>query len=116
MFGDYGPRGRWFLCAAVLSLFAISVGTAQKSETGSSDSISQQQVVAAAVPSGLAPDEYVAGVPWTGTPGVTVTVDELIAREAARSPLTATKPVRNKPMLHHDGSKSANPYAPAASQ
>jgi len=116
MFGDYRPRGVWFLCAAVLSLSAISVGTAQKSETGSSDSISPQQVVAGAVPSNLAPDEYVTGVRWTGTGGVTVTVDELIAREAARLSSTATKPVRNKPLLRHFGSKSANPYAPTASQ
>ena len=70
-----------FLGVAALALLAISVVAAQRAGDRSTSGTAQAGTALNAVPN-LGPNESFKGVPWTGQPGVTVTVAELMAREA----------------------------------
>jgi len=71
-----------------------------------------------AVPRDLGPGEVFQGTPWTGAPGITETVAEIMAREA-RTPLVVAGPPRERRPEQAEGldrPKAENPDAPAVSR
>ena len=70
-----------FLLAAGTAALAVSIPTAQPSNSP------RQPAGVNAVPTTLGPTEYFAGVPWTGRAPVTITVGDLMTREALATPV-----------------------------
>lgn len=102
------------LLAWAVSLAALPASSVTAERAG--DGESQQPVNAlGAVPSGLGPDQSFVGTPWTGEPGVTETVAQIMAREAAQ-PKVSRPPRETKPFRRFAGPKRDSPGAPAVSQ
>src|SRR5260221_2511337 len=53
------------------------------------------------VPASLGPGDYFAGTPWTGQAPVTVTVAELMARDAAMPPVSGAPRERRSEQAEH---------------
>jgi len=69
-----------------------------------------------ASPPAFGAESEVAGIPWTGAPGITETVDQIMAREALvpRVPRTGLRDVR--PEREPEQEKQADPLAPEISR
>src|SRR5213596_1113579 len=75
--------GRRFLFIAAAALLTASAITAQQQDAGS-----RQPSSLNAEPTILGPGDYFAGTPWIGQAPVTVTVAELMEREANAAPIS----------------------------
>jgi hypothetical protein len=105
-----------FLGVAALALLAISVVAAQRPGDRSTSGTAQAGAALNAVPN-LGPNESFKGVPWTGQPGVTVTVAELMAREANAPRVEGAPRERRHEQSEREFDKwRKNPDAPAVSQ
>src|SRR5438093_12548048 len=56
------------------------------------------------------------GTPWTGAPGVTETIGEIMARDAIRSSLDGSAVRDVRPVVRADWARAEDPSAPAVPQ
>ncbi len=101
----------------VLGVILAALAVVITAQQGRPPSSRVQVPMAGSVPPNLGPDEYFQGTSWTGEPGITVTVAELMAREALVPPYIG--PPRERRPEQAEGvrlKKAQNPYAPALAE
>jgi hypothetical protein len=96
--------GRLTITLAIALSLAIVVSYRAAGQTAQSST----------VPPNLAPNETFTGVPWTGAPGITETVAEIMRREALAPRVDTSVPQERRPeQAEGHGPKSDNASAPA---
>ena len=109
----FNRLGRRFSFIALAALLAASAITARQS----SSLLRRQSPPLNAVPATLGPSEYFAGKPWIVQPPVTITVAELMEREANAGPVTGPPRERRHEQAEHEfDEQRALPGEMAASQ
>jgi hypothetical protein len=100
--------------ALIVAVLTALAGQAPQAGSAARQSVGSQ---GRAVPSDLGPNQYFRAVPWTGLPGVTVTVGELMQREAQALPISGAPSERRTEQTEREfkGPRN-NPDAPALSR
>src|SRR5213595_1483369 len=94
-FSRFGRRFSYIAVAALLAASAISARQ-------SSSLLRRQSPTLNAVPATLGPSEYFAGKPWIGQPPVTITVAELMEREANAEAIAGPPRERRHEQAEHE--------------
>ena len=106
---------RFLLVAVVIGLLsAPTVSLTAQSAAG----VAPRELVSAqgAVPGDLGPSEVYIGTPWTGEPGITETVAEIVERARAEEEQATQTPRVRKPVGVKTEPKQENPDASALPQ
>ena len=113
MRGFVNRFGRRFFLTAATALFAVAAITAQQSDAPSRQRSSSSL---GSVPATLGPDQVFVGTPWIGSAPVTVTVAELMAREAAAPPISGPPREGRGEQGEHELRRRNNAASPAVAQ